>query len=332
MAFGDATHGEWRFPPSSDEAASYRPFLQGVLRFCLICAALSIALSALDHEFPYIKSGAALVLQKKRTIAASQPLFDEAAQLRVIAFGNSRTMAGFIPNLFDHEIGSFEQSFNLGLPGEDNFMHILEGALVAGTRPTHIFLQIPPIDPPTPGRWLDAFADDHTIVERLFPFRTLPRDAVLFLFEARQLGLKSTYDDHETQIAQMIRDKGYFFIKSQSHYPNDQLPLDYALPTDTPTVPAMRRIDRESATFKRLMELAERHRFMIVFVPPVYRIGEYSPAQPLDLPTPADRVRFLGPPYYLYSPQMFADPVHLNPLGAAAYTRQLAAQFRQFQD
>ena len=33
---------------------------------------------------------------------------------------------------------------------------------------------------------------------------------------------------------QVLRDRGYYFIKGQSHYPGDRLPDEFSLPTDTP--------------------------------------------------------------------------------------------------
>jgi hypothetical protein len=306
--------------------------LRSIIPFLACFVAIWAAFSGLDWWLPYIRNGADVVLQTKRSLAASQPLFSVDASPRVLAFGDSKTLAGFIPDLFDRTVGQSTRSFNLGLPGEPAFIDLLESALAAGTRPTHILVQIPPIDPAPASRWLEFSVGNHQIADRLFPFRTLPRDAVLFLFEARQRGLRNTYDDNARQIEQMIRNRGYFFIKSQSHFPNDQLPDDYALPTDTPSIPAQRKLDPNGASFKRLMALADRYEFAVVIIPAAYRVGEYSqpavsdPRQP-NLSVP--RLRVAGPAYYLYPPKMFSDPAHLNPSAAAVYTGAVATLFKR---
>jgi hypothetical protein len=306
--------------------------LRSIVPFLACFAAMWAALAGIEWYFPYIRNGADVVLQTKRALSASRPLFGMDASPRVLAFGDSKTLAGFIPDLFDQAVGGTTTSFNLGLPGEPAFIDLLESALAAGTRPTHILVENPPVDPPPSGRWLELGAGNHQIVERLFPFRTLPRDAVIFFFEARQRGLRETYDDNSRQVRQMIQNRGYFFIKSQSHFPNDQLPDDYAIATDTPAVSAQRKLDSNGASFKRLMELADRYEFTVVIVPPAYRLGEYGAPSSAGLQepnSPLPRLRIAGPAYYLYPPAMFSDPVHLNSNGAATYTNAVAALFRQ---
>jgi hypothetical protein len=315
----------------SKPVAHHSFLLRSIGPFLACFVAIWAAFAGIGWYFPYIKNGSDVVAQTKRELAESQ-LFGMDASPRVVAFGDSKTLAGFIPDLFDQTVAGATRSFNLGLPAEPAFIDMLESALAAGTRPTHILVQIPPLDSPQSSRWLEFRAGNHQIAERLFPFRTLPRDAVLFLFETRRRGLRQTYDVNRRQIAQMIQNRGYFFIKSQSHFPNDQLPDHYAIATDTPSSQAQRKLDLNSASFARLMKLADRYEFMVVIIPPAYRVGEYGAPSTSDFDLhnpPLPRLRVVGPAYYLYPPAMFSDPVHLNPHGAAAYTSAVAALFKQ---
>jgi hypothetical protein len=172
------------------------------------------------------------------------------------------------------------------------------------------------------------------MIETLFPFRTYLRDAIVFAFEANgSSNFVRQYRSNADQIGQMNSDHGYYFIRSQSRYPDNRLPDDYRLPTDRPDDAHPRRVDFESHDFLRLVHLAEAYDFEIVLVPVAYRKGEFAPPPDEDREMIAslrrfDRIRVLGPPYLLYEPSAFSDPVHLNTSGAERYTRQIAALFR----
>jgi hypothetical protein len=132
----------------------------------------------------------------------------------------------------------------------------------------------------------------------------------------------------------MLEERGWYFIKSQSHYEGDRLPDDYALPTDRPTNVASRPVPEQSFTRTRLAQLARRYGFQILLIPLPYRTGEFAPAPAADsgrVVTIADQplIRVLGPDYFSYSPALFADPQHTNPQGASVYTADLAGLLKR---
>jgi hypothetical protein len=133
----------------------------------------------------------------------------------------------------------------------------------------------------------------------------------------------------------MVDNRGWYFIKWQSHYLNDRLPDDFSVPTDHPGQPDIRKIPAASLMRNRLLQLATKYNFQILMVPSYRRAGEFAPAADADrdalVPTvpAASPVRVIGPDYWTYPAASFADPVHLNPAGRSVYTADLAVLLRK---
>ena len=221
------------------------------------------------------------------------------------------------------------QSFNLGLPGDENFLPILTNFLDGGNRPTHVLIATawPDLQKPT---LLSVITANRAVNQFLFPFHNLPRDLALFAFDALGgRGIGGQYAYGREQAAGMIADRGWYFIAGQSHFPNDQLPLDYALPSDTPAVQYTPPVYTQSYLFRRLTELAAQYDFQVWLIPTPFRQGEFAaPAgganNGLNTIAGFDRVGRIGPDYVLLSPPNFSDPVHLNKFGAKEYSQYLA--------
>jgi hypothetical protein len=255
-------------------------------------------------------------------------MFGSEDRHRVMVFGHSKALTCVRPRELDAAMGPGFRTYNLGLPGEVRFLPILEAALEAGNIPTDVLLTLPWDAKPDKDGFMDALRDDNTIAKTLLPFRTLPRDATLFVFENRNR-LAEAVHDVAAERDGMLEQRGWYFIKSQSHYENDRLPDNYALPTDRPTRIDERKIPGRSYTRARLEQLARQYGFQILFIPVPFRTGEFAPAPAADnsrLATTSDypRIRVLGPDYFSYPPAFFADPHHMNLRGAEAYTADLA--------
>jgi hypothetical protein len=255
-------------------------------------------------------------------------MFGPQDRYRVMMFGHSKLLSALRPGELDAAVGPGFRSYNLGLPGEVRFLPILEAALQAGNVPTHVLLTLPWDAKRDADGSIDVVRNDAVIAKTLFPFRSLPRDAALFVFQNRSR-LADAVRDVATQRSAMLEDLGWYFIKSQSHYEGDRLPDDYALPTDHPTRTEVRMIPEKSFSRERLEQLARQYGFQILIVPLFFRTGEFAPPPAADnarLTTISDRplIRVLGPDYWSYPPALFADPQHMNPRGAQAYTADLA--------
>jgi hypothetical protein len=301
-----------------------RPVATFVLAFAVVWLALDTAYIALSFTRP----GSVVIADAKFETLVKGNLFGPQDRYRVMILGHSKALTSVRPRELDAAMGAGFRSYNLGLPGEVHFLPILEAALQAGNVPTHVLLTLPWDAKRDQDGLIDALRNDAAIANTLLPFRTLPRDATLFVFENRRR-LAEAVHDVAIQRSAMLDERGWYFIKSQSHYEGDRLPDDYALPTDQPTRAGSRQIPEQSFTRSRLEQLARRYGFQVVMIPVPYRIGEFAPAPAADagrLATIADQplIRVLGPDYFSYPPALFADPHHMSPRGASVFTADLA--------
>ena len=317
---------------------TYQSLYASAMRFALALVTVWLCLYVIQLVFPYVQNGAAAVGRVKFEMAQSPNLFKPKGHFRSFSFGNSKMLAGFHPMTFDSNLGEGTSSFNLAIPGDERFVDLLDSALVAGNVPTHVLVQAFPHTSQNRSSLLSVVQDNKKMVNSLFPFRNYVRDAFLFAFEAGSLAsLVPHYKSNAAQIENLRRDRGYYFIKSQSHFPGDKLPDDFSLPTDRPNDALMRPFDVRDPEFLRLLHLAERYNFQIFLVPVAYRKGEYAPPpaenrEMVDALRPFDRVHVVGPAYWLYDPSAFSDPVHLNTRGAIRYTTDLVEIIRRAKD
>jgi hypothetical protein len=299
-----------------------------VAGFVLLFAAVWLALYAAYALLPFMRPGSIVIADAKFDTLVQGQMFGPEHRYRVMVFGHSKALTCVRPRELDAAIGAQFRSYNLGLPGEERFLPILEAALEAGNVPTHVLLTLPWDGKPDKPGLMDFLRSDPEIAKTLMPFRTFPRDATLFLFTNRNR-LAEAVHDVAKQRENMLQERGYYFIKSQSHYANDRLPDDYTLPTDRPNRIDQRKFPEKSYVRARLEQLATKYGFEIVFIPVPYRIGEFAPAPAADnarLTTISEhpRIRILGPDYFSYPPAFFADPLHMNLQGAQAFTTDLA--------
>jgi hypothetical protein len=309
---------------STAVTGNWRP----VAAFVIALAAVWLALEVVHVGLPFIRPGSVVIADAKFETLVKGAMFDPQDRDRVMIFGHSKVLTSVRPRELDAAMGAGFRSYNLGLPGEVHFLPILEAALRAGNIPTHVLLTLPwdarrdEVGP------IDVLRDDAAIAATLLPFRTMPRDATLFLFENRKRLVEAVHDV-AIERSRMLEERGWYFIKSQSHYDGDRLPDGYALPTDQPGRVGSRPIPERSFARSRLEQLAAQYGFQVLIIPLPYRKGEFAPAPEADarrLATIAEQplIRLLGPDYFSYPPALFADPQHTNPRGASVYTADLA--------
>ena len=310
------------------EAAHDSParFVRLFSTFCALLVAIWLGLYALWQSFPYVRPGHEQIYDAKLELVARGDAFSAAVPIRAAVFGDSRVLAGFIPELFDELSGGRIQSYNLGLPNMTDFLDVLEEMAATEPKPTHALLVFPWSSRAEPGPWA-LIQDDQKMITQLFPFRHFPRDLAQFLVRSYQHGgLASYYDYMKEQVASARRDRGYFFIEHMSHFPNHVLPEGFRLETETSSLVRHRRYELKGKAYERTRTLADEHGIRIVLVPLYHRRGQFgAPGSNQD-----DRQRLAehgvwvaGPDYWLYPNEFFSDPTHLNRRGAAQYTRQL---------
>lgn len=296
---------------------------------------LHLGFLVIDRRLPYLQSGADLVAAYKHDLSHRGTPFGNTTALKVMAFGDSVTLAGFVPALFDSSMrangGPEVLSFNFGLPADPRFVDDLEALAVRGQAPDVALLLCPWVSVAPPARTIFNFLpEDARIMRGFFPYRLLPRNLSIALAEAhgRPSALWANYRRAAATFEQVRADRGYFFIARQSHFPNDELPTDFRAATDTPDHPDPRHVPG-GPILERLAALGERYHITFIFIPLYVREHKASAPDSLNLATVrllASYPRFsvAGPDYWRYPNILFSDAVHANQRGAAVYTRALA--------
>ncbi|MFO0949471.1 MAG: hypothetical protein U1D30_26755 [Planctomycetota bacterium] len=295
---------------------------------------------AIYKAFPWIQPGSDLVYAAKLQRTTAPSLFPDDAKnkRRVVIFGDSKVLCGFIPSRFDELSGGRTYSFNLGLPNARHFVQELKTLCEHGQVPTDVLLTVPWSSNPPP-TLRERLLDDEWLREQIAPFHHFPRDLLLFILRARRSGgIVASYRRAEADVQTMLDQRGFYFIEGQSHFPNHQLPDDYVLQRDDPTAQHPRVLETSGPEFETLLELMKKYHFRVYFVPRYLRATEAS--QPPDFNVAVKEklqgypdIQVLGPDYVLYPNRYFSDIAHLNPTGAEEYTAYLWRLFEpQFTD
>lgn len=297
-------------------------------------ACLYGVLTAIHRHFRYLQSGADLVVRMKHDLSHEGQPFRDPRALKVMAFGHSQILSGFIPSLFDAEMARAGvpsvESYNFGMPGSSRFVSDLEAMVARGVKPDVILLILAWPGTEFQPTAFQPFANEKDMIDNAFPFRKMPRDLLIAVAEAHgHPGLVArNYRDARRIIEGVKRDRGYYFIARQSHYPNHELPDSFTAPSDTPGKPYVRTVPL-GPVFKRLEALCEKHGIQCLLIPTYYRKGQYAPPPERNeetVRTLAGHPRFhvVGPDYLLFPNKLFSDSIHTNPRGAEIYTRAIA--------
>jgi hypothetical protein len=311
----------------------------GLLWTFLLFVFLWLIFVALYRRFPYLKNGSDLVFRAKLRWEASGAIFPKNPNIvRVLIFGNSKILAGFVPSFFDQlaaAAGLQVSSFNSGFPGSDLVLPPLQTMCARGQAPNVLLLSLPWRADPPRRTILRFLPDDHAVIEALFPFRNLITDFTSFLMRAPSNGgVAAYYRDAEQNESRVIAQRGYYLISEQSNFPDGRLPDDFHLQSDQPNAIVVRTTPPPGSEVVALNRLVSQYRIRCYFVPFYLRLGEAAAAPAYDerFATAVERAtscKLLGPDYYLYPNRLFSDQTHLNQAGAEIYTEAL---FRLLED
>jgi hypothetical protein len=333
---GSGMQSEQGVPLKASVQAAF--ILRGMGVFLLEVVALWFIFYWLWSAFPYIRPGVQVIVDAKVAEMAKGELFAGAKpdQSKVAFFGHSQVLSGFVSDEFDRLSGGSTSSYNLGLPGENEYVGVIERMAAAGNKATHIFLILPwPAPPPARSLWyrlthqIKWYESDDPIIHSIFPFRTMPRDLAVFLALSRGKGGVVAFYNYSREAAEMtLKDRGYYFIEGQSFYPNDQLPEDWTLSTDKPDEVYSREIVASGPDFDKLEALAKKYNFQYYLVPTYQRAHWRAAPPPINEETVKQLegkplFHVLGPDYWRYPNKDFADHVHTNEPGAIHYTTDL---------
>ncbi len=318
------------------EAAQQEPLAKRskALGWTILFFALAWAvLYGLWRGLPYLKNGSDVVFSAKLQWEHQGQVFPaDPAVTRVLIFGNSKILAGFVPAWFD-QMSSADHlhvsSFNSGFPGSDLFLPPLQAMCARRQAPNVLLMTLPWTRDPRPRGIFHFIPDDHAVVDWLFPFRNFLRDLTAFLLAAPSHGgVTSYYRESEQNERDVIAERGYHLITEQSHFAGGRLPDDFHLDSDQATRRLPRIAPSQSTQIAQLNQLIRQYHIDCYFVPFYLRDGEAAPAEARDAAFAAQveqatPCKVLGPDYYLYPNRLFADQTHLNQAGARVYTEAL---------
>ena len=321
-------------PSKSDQAnpqvgscKELKHILGSGMRVLLLLASLWLVFYVCSTMLPGIRPAQYMVYNAKVDDLCRSVQFIESNRNKVLIFGDSRILSGFVPRLFDYS-GDVTRSYNFGLPDTVHFLSVLEDIVQSGQIPTHVLLTLGWSQNNNDSSDFTSPDDRRKLIDSLFPFRMLPRDLTLFLMRSRTRGGINKYYRFGTEcVKKMVAERGYYFIEGQSKFPDHRLPEEFSLKKDEPDRVLHRRFDSGSRIFERLRELHVQYGISFYIVPCYYRNGAYAKPPPESSNAEVFReyrgFRILGSEYYLYPNKYFSDPAHLNREGAEMYTKEL---------
>ena len=291
--------------------------------------AFYIGLFTIHKLLPYIGVGSEIVTDEKLHFIKTESIFPPNAKRRLVIFGDSRVLSGFIPALFDELSRGTIYSYNLAIPEKQMFIPLMKNIINKGQIPTDIFITIPWEELPKKKNPLVFIDNDNEIIKRLVPFRHLIRNLFIFGNRSRYRGgIRKLYDENKQSAKEVLENRGYYFIAGQSFYKNDELPEDFSYTSDQPDKLYHRPVPPKNELYNQLAQMLEAHSIKAYFVPMYNRTGAIKPnpkpnVELIKAFENNSRIQVLGPDYFSFPNKLFSDPVHLNRNGAKVYTTKL---------
>ncbi len=321
-----------RTEAGNGQLGSLRKLCKSLFLLAIPLALSWLGLYAAWRRLPYLKPGSDVIYEAKANALAEMDVFSPRAKLRVVAVGNSITLAGFVPEQFDAQVGNGCESYNLGLPGKQQYMEELRAMIGRGDVPTHVLMQLTWPTTENKPSLRSRLKEDDRIIHTLFPFRTLPRDLAIFTVLSRgQGGFRALYQQKQGTASQMLTDRGYYFIEGQSRHKGHRLPEGLTFQTDKPDKPFKRQVSVRSLAFRELQVMAKQHGIQFLLIPSYFRTNCFGPApdQSKDRKKLSIHPAFgiIGPDYYHFDNKFFSDSVHVNRDGAELYTKRITELF-----
>ncbi len=287
----------------------------------------------LFKALPFLTPGAEAIYQAKLDREFRGSIFPaNTTAHKIIIFGDSRILAGFIPDQFDRLAagqGLNVVSFNSGYPGISEFVPQLERIVENKSNVPDILLLTNPWAKSTQSDILHPLPDDGAVANRLFPFRELIRNAASVVVNSgKHGGMHNFIRDSKLNVARMQQDRGYYALSELAETPNATLPDNFHLTSDLPNKVDLRVADPKSKELAALNAIVRDHSIQCFYVPNPVRAGMRAPAPEVDFQFAELLERYtscklLGPNYYLYPNRMYSDVWHTNPEGAQVYTEAI---------
>jgi hypothetical protein len=333
-----------------------------ILKMVLFCALGAVILAGLNafaiRAGDVFKDGAAKVCEYKRNEVRDGGAAPVRGRTTVLFMGNSKILAGPIPEHFDALSGNQTYSYNLALPalpiGPQYF--VLKDYLERNPPPQYIITTLSTERGNAPGLFdkyalqgismpheLAAYArlrkNKAILMNWLFPIRMYKRETLKYgyamLLDRRSIRRAR---DMDRRIMRAIeRDRGYYYIRDRVAFPGGRLPDDFM-----PQSGMHRKCEQfdpfEDPFAGMFFNLTRDQGITVMLVEPPVLEKEFAPcpAMPRQYAAILDRyptVRMAqnGWNRKSFPNRYFSDPTHLNRDGAERYTEAIYKEFLEIQ-
>ena len=304
------------------------------------------------------KDGAAKVCEYKRNMVRDGRAAPVRGRTIVLFMGNSKILAGPIPDHFDALSGNQTYSYNLALPalpiGPQFF--VLKDYLERNPAPQYIVTTLSTERGNAPGLFdkyalqgismpheLAAYArlrkSKPILMNWLFPIRMYKQETLKYGFAMLldRDSIRRARDTDRRTMRAIERDRGYYYIRDKVAFPGGRLPDDFM-----PQNGMHRKCDQfnpfEDPFTGMFFSLAREQGITVMLVEPPVLEKEFAPCPGMPRQYAAILERYPnvrmarnGWRRKSFPNRFFSDPTHLNREGAQRYTEAIYKEFLEIQ-
>jgi hypothetical protein len=299
------------------------------------------------------KDGASIVCEQKRLAVREQKWSVPEDKINVLYFGASGILSAIIPEVFDSLMENQTHSLNLALPALPigPYYHYLLDFLDHNPPPDYIIMTYHVDGEPMlltetygnqgidfPDELLSYFIhrkDKNQIVNYLLPIHVYREPVFKYLYYSLfdPLHIQRTQRRNNRIVAEMIEDRGYYFIREQSRFPGGKLPENFRAESDCPDCQKKLYDPEIDVYVDKFFNLTQKLDIEVLLIMHPVREGAYKQFD--STPEPVKKLlsqyENISIPSKLelpfYENKYFSDPHHLNNQGAIRFTSEIAETF-----
>jgi hypothetical protein len=329
--------------------------LQFLRKLATFVAGNAVVLWALDRGVlraaSVYKDGASIICESKREAVREGTLGPREGAVNVVILGDSRILAGAIPTRFDAEVGHGVYSANLALPALPTGaqLSVLRDLVARNGAPRYLIAYLR-ADSRRTNVLFDHYAVEGGSFAEILSHAVTRRDSAIlagyfnpiirydelvpqYIWDSlrRPAAIADRRAANSRVVAQMLDDRGYYYIAEQRKFPSGSLPDDFDGGPDSDDAETAYDEDPYVAAF---FDFAASHGISVLLTEPPVR-ERAAPARE-TMPAHYHTILARYPNVHMardgwqrkrYPNRLFSDVTHVNPQGAALFTSAMAGEF-----
>ena len=322
------------------------------------------------HVGKVYKSGAEIICEEKRKAVRSGKLGNRLGRKNVLFMGHSKILSGIIPEYFDSLLDHKVYSLNLSLPALPIGPHYFEllDYLKCNPSPEYIVLHLTKSSKKAHPIFVMLFGslavqgikfpeelisywihrDDKQVVYNFFYPRRIYRRYIgvcTYNLIFNYAEIRNRKENNDKIIDQLIKDRGYYFIKEQALFSDHKLPPNFkntvsenAARIISSKTQLQKKIDylQDDPYVKKFFDLALLNNIKVLLIVEYYREGTFLQLErmPNLYQAVLDNYQNVfiaedGWKIKFYKNSFFSDPTHTNYEGAKLYTEDIVEEFKE---